>query len=248
MDTPDRYDVFISYSHKDLAAAEPLRDYLQQAGKTCWLDTSHITHGQEWWPAILEAIERSACVVCLVSPAFLASPVCRAEAEHARQLKKKLVPVLWPTVAAPAVLAHVKAIPHAPCVDGSEVACLVRAAIDADLDYSRQRRELLTRAVQWEEAGFRDSLVLRGPDLTEAVVLLERCHRDQLATPAQQAFVGAGLRIKRQSLACRAGLAAAFLMLSATVMLTFAASQRPQESASACHRDAYRSTTISNPP
>jgi len=221
MDTPDRYDVFISYSRKDLGLARQLRDYLQGTGKACWLDTCDIGHAQEWWPAIVHAIERSACVVCLVSPHFQQSRFCRAEAEHARILKKKLVLVQWrETHAIEPALAHISAIPHAAGASALEMAELVRIAIEQDFRYTRQRRELLARAAGWLEAGRRDSLLLRDTDLREARVLLGRCTADGLATCLQVDYVAAAGRLQRRSLAWRGGGAVAMFALGAALVLT----------------------------
>lgn len=221
MDTPDRYDVFISYSSRDLGFAQQVRDYLQRAGKVCWLDAHEIRYAQEWWPAILGAIERSACVVCLVSPAFRQSRFCHAEADHARALKKKLIQVLWKDVRTiPEALAHVSAIPYAPGTSVNETAELVRAAIEHDFLYARQRRELLAKAAGWHEANRRRSLLLRGSDLREACALLRRCTADGLATQLQADYLRAAVSFRRRSLACHGAVAATILALGAALVVT----------------------------
>lgn len=234
MDAPDRYDVFISYSRKDLGFAGQLRDCLQRAGKVCWMDTNYIEHGQEWWPTILAAIERSTCVVCLVSASFQQSEFCEAEARHARLLKKKIIQVLWHDAATiPAAVMHVSAVPHGPGADVAATAELVRAAIERDFDYNRQRRELLARAAEWHRAGRRNSLLLRGCDLAEAAALLQRCMAEQLATPSQREYVAASATYQRNSLVVRGGVAAAMLLLATSVTVTARVAQSREWAAAA---------------
>jgi|GEM_PF-2970047 len=221
MEPPDRYDVFISYSRRDQACAAQLRARLQEAGKACWLDACDLSHGEHWWPAVQDAIARSACVVCLVSPAFKASPHCAAEAEQALALRKKIIQVLWGDSLPPVSLAHINAITHDDGASFQTTACLVVAAVERDADYHRCRRDLLGRADEWERKGRRASLLLRGLDLTEAKHLHLRCRADGLATSRQCAYLAAGLAAQRRGRLCRAAIAAVMLLQAALTTASF---------------------------
>jgi hypothetical protein len=159
--------------------------------------------------------------VCLVSPSYLQSQFCQAEAEHAKRLNKKIIHVLWHDAAAiPPPVMHINAIPYPENAAVADTAELVRAALERDFDYERQRRELLTKAGEWHRSGRRSSQLLRGRDLAEAAILLKRCTADRAATDLQRGYVGASQAFRRRSLAGRAGVAAAMLVLSATVVMT----------------------------
>jgi WD40 repeat protein len=221
MDIPNRYDLFISYSRRDAAFALRLREQLALAGKTCWIDQGNIAHGEEWWPTILAAIERSACFVCLVSPPFQQSRPCHAEAVHARALNKKIIQILHQDVASiPETVQHVTAIPWSPADAPETLAQLVLAAIERDFEYQRQRRDVLAKALEWQHGGRPRSLLLRGTALAAARILLRRCSDDRLAVEPQQQFVAASVSQQRRGhlLAGALGLAALLLALAAMVM------------------------------
>lgn len=234
MDIPSRYDLFISYSRRDAAFASRLRDHLVRAGKTCWIDQGNIAHGEEWWPTILAAIERSACVVCLVSPPFKQSRPCHAEAAHARALNKKIIQVLHQQVdAIPQPVAHVAAIPWSPADTPEALAELVLAALGRDFEYQRQRRELLAKSIEWHHAGRPPSLLLRGTALAAARALLRRCTGDRLAVEPQPQFVAASVALACRLNALRGAFAAALLLASAAIIDQQASRSREQASAAA---------------
>ena len=234
MDIPDRYDVFISYSRHDTAFAEQLRDQLTLAGKACWMDHSHIGHGEEWWPSILSAIERSACFLCLVSARFQQSRYCLDEAAHARAMKKKIVQVLHQDVAAiPPAVEHITAIPWTPADSAAAIGALVRAVIERDFAYDRQRRELLAKALEWTQAGRPASLLLRGSVLADARLLLARCLRDRLALAPQRQLLAASLARRRRARGAAAVCASAALLLAVAATLTQAASSSRERAAAA---------------
>jgi len=49
---------------------------------------------QAWWSEIQKGIARANNFVVVLSPASMASPICQMEIEYARQLHKRIIPVL----------------------------------------------------------------------------------------------------------------------------------------------------------
>ena len=99
--------VFISYSRKDSAFAQELRDALEQRGFAAYLDTKDIQPG-EYWRARLEGLILAAdAVVFIISPNSVArwdlpppdKSVCAWEIRRIVELKKQLVPVVWQALA-----------------------------------------------------------------------------------------------------------------------------------------------------
>ncbi|XP_046575713.1 uncharacterized protein LOC124283733 [Haliotis rubra] len=79
--TRNMYDVFISYSHSYPATANNLLQCLQELDPTLtvFLDTSELETGSSWQQSLYDAMDRSHCVVMLLSPDYVRSDVCREE-------------------------------------------------------------------------------------------------------------------------------------------------------------------------
>jgi hypothetical protein len=65
---PTNYDVFLSYSRADAAAAETLRARLREAGLTAFLDRYALPAGQPWQPWLEEHLGTCGALVVLVGP------------------------------------------------------------------------------------------------------------------------------------------------------------------------------------
>jgi hypothetical protein len=84
-------DLFISYAHEDVEAAQHLATQLEAAGISVWWDP-HLRAGQEFAREIEQVLEQVHCVVVLWSEHSVASRWVRAEATEGIRLEK-LVPV-----------------------------------------------------------------------------------------------------------------------------------------------------------
>lgn len=83
------YDVFLSYHHTDRSFVERVATTLLSRNLTVWWDFV-AEAGEEWRKPIDRALQRSRTVVCLWSPASLASETCLREARRARRANKIL--------------------------------------------------------------------------------------------------------------------------------------------------------------
>ena len=84
-------DIFISYSHKDEAWKDVLLDHLlvlQNHGEFAVWDDRQIKLGDDWYPAITDAIEAAKVAVLLISADFLKSDFVRSE-EIPKLLKRR---------------------------------------------------------------------------------------------------------------------------------------------------------------
>ena len=93
-------DVFISYSRRNLEFVQQLVDSLSNSGKYPWFDQikeplSGIVAGAPWWEEIKYGIENVDNFLFIISPDSIGSPYCHAEISYARDLGKRLVPVLY---------------------------------------------------------------------------------------------------------------------------------------------------------
>ncbi|MBZ0294113.1 MAG: toll/interleukin-1 receptor domain-containing protein, partial [Anaerolineae bacterium] len=87
-------DVFISYSRLDQDFVALLREALLSQEQEIWIDWESIPPSQTWWDEIRKGIARANNFVVVLSPNSMASPICQMEIEYARQLKKRIIPVL----------------------------------------------------------------------------------------------------------------------------------------------------------
>lgn len=82
--------VFISYAHADRDRVMPLVHMMRSRGIRVWYDAG-IKAGLQWNKVIVRHLERSACVLCFLSPEYIRSDNCIQELYFA---KKKKINVL----------------------------------------------------------------------------------------------------------------------------------------------------------
>lgn len=90
--TGKRFDVMISYSHKEQQICKQVYDELIRAGYRTWVDFDQM-HGNVI-DAMAQAIEQSHAIIICMSEHYQRSNFCRAEAEYAFRQKLKMVPIL----------------------------------------------------------------------------------------------------------------------------------------------------------
>jgi len=88
----NRFDIMISYSHKDKVICRQIYDELIKAGYRVWIDFDQM-HGNVM-DAMAQAIEQSNTILICMSEQYRRSNYCRAEAHYAFQRQLKIVPVL----------------------------------------------------------------------------------------------------------------------------------------------------------
>jgi hypothetical protein len=88
-------DVFVSYSRLDREFVSQLREGLIRQGQDVWIDWEAIPPSQAWWSEIQKGIARANNFIVILSPNSMGSPICHMEIEYARQLKKRIIPVLY---------------------------------------------------------------------------------------------------------------------------------------------------------
>ena len=110
---PGRYDVFLSYSHKDAELygketveriKQEIQNELQDVAcrPLVFLDTEALNSGDEWHAKIMEKLEECKVFVCLLSQNYLDSPYCTRERLwweqkeiRAGRLRKDTLPVYF---------------------------------------------------------------------------------------------------------------------------------------------------------
>ncbi len=87
--------IFISYSSKDIDAAEKICAYLESNGKTCWIAPRNITVGKEYGEEIIKGIESSDVFILVYSRYSNSSQHVLREVERA---VSKKIPIITYTL------------------------------------------------------------------------------------------------------------------------------------------------------
>src|ERR1700736_541348 len=101
-------DVFVSYSRRDGEFVRRLAGSIEDRGKQVWLDTEGIADGEVFPQAIRTAIEQSDAFLFVITPAAVESSYCENEVEYARELQKRIVPILCEPVPDPQLPAEIR--------------------------------------------------------------------------------------------------------------------------------------------
>ncbi|CAF3447838.1 unnamed protein product [Rotaria sp. Silwood1] len=87
-----KFDIMISYSHKDKQICKQLYEELIRVGYRVWIDFDQM-YGNVM-DAMVEAIEQSRTIMICMSEQYQRSNYCRAEAQYAFQKQLNMVPIL----------------------------------------------------------------------------------------------------------------------------------------------------------
>jgi WD40 repeat protein len=225
-------DVFVSYSRRDSEFVRRLASSVSERGKDLWLDTEGIADAEVFPQAIRSAIEQSDAFLFVITPAAVESSYCENEVEYARELQKRIVPILREPVADPQLPAEIRDRNWIPFTDADEFdTSLDRlvGALDRDLERSKEHTRWLVKAIEWDGEGREKSFLLRGSELKAAEAWLAASPED--AEPAPMPLQREYLLASREAAARRqrslvgASLAVALISIG---LLVFALISRGQ--------------------
>jgi hypothetical protein len=114
------------------------------------------------------------------SPDLAASKVCAEEIAHARNLGKRIIPILHRQIDFPAAPPRLKALNFKISFDGEGEAAFAAAlddlctALDLDVAWYREAARLTALATRWDKAGRAEELLLGQFDVRKVGELLER--------------------------------------------------------------------------
>lgn len=167
----DKLKLFLSYSRRDMAAADALVLALEGEGFEVTIDRRDLPYGEEWQKELADFIRASDTVVWLVSPDSVKSKWCNWELGEVSRLNKRLVPVKIRNVVPeelPEALGKIHLLP-VEGVYGSELhlAALV-ATLNTDRGWVKEATRIADRAREWIGRNRDGGLLLRGPALKNA--------------------------------------------------------------------------------
>lgn len=89
-----RYDLFISYSRRDIDAMNRVVEILEAKGFSIWTDKNLVAGTPSWKNSIEQAITNSTCVIVLLSPDSKSSTWVERELEYASLRGRRIFPIL----------------------------------------------------------------------------------------------------------------------------------------------------------
>ena len=225
-------DVFVSYSRHDAAFVRRLVASIEDRGKKVWLDTEGIADAEVFPAAIKRAIEQSDAFLFVITPAAVDSAYCENEVEYAKDMQKRIVPVLREPVSDERLHSEIRDRNWIPFTDDAEfdpsMGRLVKA-LDTDLETARAHTRWLVKALEWEAEGRDKSLLLRGAELKSAEGWLAASPEDADPAPTQlqreYLLASRDAAARRQRLLVGASLAVAVVSIG---LLIFALISRGQ--------------------
>lgn len=222
-------DVFISYSRRDKEFALRLFEALKGRDKEVWADFEDIPVTADWWKEIQAGIDAADTFIFIISPDSVRSDICRQEIDHARDVNKRFIPLLYRDVTEPEdqALMHSAISSHnwlfcRETDDFDAVFATLVQTLETDLDYNRAHTRLLVRAKEWDEQARRGSYLLRGDDLQEAESWLARsADKSPHPTTLQNEYINASRRAETARTRTMMGSISVALVITA-VLLVFA--------------------------
>ena len=168
----EKLKVFISYSRKDSAAfADELVLGLEDRGLAPFLDRHDIMPGEPWEARLGALIEQSDTVVFVISPESVKSKECVWEINKALGLSKRLLPVVYKSVAEeqiPAKLSDLQFVRFDTAPGMMRPLRELAEALRVDLEWIREHTRLGELAQRWQSRNRSEDLLLRGDDLVAA--------------------------------------------------------------------------------
>jgi WD40 repeat protein len=229
-------DVFVSYSRRDSEFVGRLSASIHDNGKEVWVDTDGIADGEVFPEAIKRAIEGSDAFVFVITPDSTHSAYCENEVEYARELQKRIVPVLRAPVPDSELHAEIRDRSWIPFTDDAQYGpslSRLLSAIDTDLEGAREHTRWLVKALDWDKRGRNASLLLRGSELREAEAWIASrpADADPAPTPVQREYLLASRNAsaRRQRLLVAASLTVAVVSVGLVIFALISRSQAVTE-------------------
>ena len=167
-----RLRVFVSYARADGSSlAEELVVALEVAGFEAYLDREDISAGEDWEQRLGQLIRQADTLVFLITPRSVGSKRCTWEVDLAKDLAKRIIPVVGLPVEeadVPPALRRLNFIQFTPGASFARGLAQLVDALRVDLDWIREHTRLGELARRWTDRGEVQALLLRDEELAAA--------------------------------------------------------------------------------
>lgn len=206
-------DVFISYSRRDKPFVQRLHQSLLDSQRDAWVDWEDIPATADWWQEIEEGIEKADTFIFIISPDSVRSDICRKELQHALDLNKRFIPLLYREIVEEddkkhmhtAISSHNWLLFQDTNAYDTAFSGLL-TTLDTDLGHVKEHTRLLLRAKEWKASEHPNTILLEGDEINKAEIWLAQAvskkptptalHQEYIfasrhhATVRQRAFIG----------------------------------------------------------
>ncbi len=209
--------IFISYSRRNKEFVRDLFDALVEQGYDPWVDFEDIPFSVDWWEEIKDAIDRFDVFLFVVSNDSLVSRVANKELTYARELNKRIIPVIAEKVDIKEVVGELYGEPYE--MDARDNYKYIRtlnwiyfyrpeddfetgiqniiSATQVDRSHLREHTRILNRAQEWLDNNRGDGFLLQEEDLAEAERWLVRAEgHTPMPTSLQSEYIKASRRVE----------------------------------------------------
>ncbi len=163
--------VFVSYSRRDMAAADGLVAELEKQNVEVSIDRRDLPYGEEWQKELADFIRMSDTVLWLVSPDSVDSKWVNWELGEVGRSSKRLIPIRIREInpaSLPESLGKIHLLPADCLFDIDRHLKVLVEVLNTDAAWLKEATRLADRARQWNLKERDKGLLLRGRALAEA--------------------------------------------------------------------------------
>ena len=164
-------DIFICYGVEDKVIRNSVIKSLSHHAKTTWMHDRDIQKGGNYECSIEQGIESADNFFYFISPHSVKSDYCHKELNHALKYNKRIVPLLIAETLETDIPKSVRYLQYVDFTDnagGAEYNSDIDDILQHELEYYKQHKVLLVRALKWETENYKSSFLLRGYNLDNA--------------------------------------------------------------------------------
>jgi hypothetical protein len=167
--------VFLSYSRKDLDAADQLVPALEAFGHVVGIDREGIFGAERWEERLGQMILEADTIVFLLTPSSAESRACHWEVDQALAQHKRIVPVIAKPLAGARPHEALRALnyiyfcpdPSVPTAGWGSGLKRLHATLTVDVLWIREHTHVAEMAARWLAEGSTEDLLVRGSELVQ---------------------------------------------------------------------------------
>ena len=190
---------FICYDGADKAMRDEIVRLLTRRAITTWQHDHDIQEGSDFARSIEHGIETADNFLYFLSPASVQSEYCQKELAHALQYNKRIIPLLIKPTSTQNLPKSIRTLQHIDLTQGIHIDPLLKI-LRLNRIYYEQHKILLARAIKWQQENKKTTFLLRGHNLSNALIWL-RLNNDRTEhapTTQHQALITASEAAKGQ--------------------------------------------------